>query len=142
MSIAGLKKLNPNSVFKREQFPDSFFQITPDVEVLEETLQWASIWLARRLEKREYVLKKGMFPIEKMLIHIAFNQLSNEQLEYWMDIQRQKIIDLVEESSKMEQEKVEPKIDPKANQKKGELVPAAKQDAAEKECRDEWILHD
>merc|ERR1719193_1758698 len=42
-----------------------------------------------------------------MLIHIAFNQLSNGQLEYWMDIQRQKIIDLVVESSEMEKEVVD-----------------------------------
>ena len=134
LSIPGLRKLNPNSFFKKEQFPDSFFQIAPDVEVLEETLQWASIWMARRLEKREYVHKKGMLPIEKMLIHIAFNQLSNEQLEYWMDIQRQKIIDLVVESTEMETVQ-EPKIEPKATQKEAEPVRAAKQDAAEKECR-------
>ena len=52
-----------------------------------------------------------MLPIEKMLIHIAFNQLSNGQLEYWMDIQRQKIIDLVVESSEMEKEpKIESKV--------------------------------
>merc|ERR1712130_379625 len=132
LSIHGLRKLNPNSFFKKEQFPDSFFQIAPDVEVLEETLQWASIWMARRLEKREYVHKKGILPIEKMLIHIAFNQLSNEQLEYWMDIQRQKIIDLVVESTETVQEL---RIEPKATQKEAEPVRAAKQDAAEKECR-------
>ena len=137
LTIPGLRKHNPNSFFKREQFPDSFFQIAPDVEVLEETLQWSSIWVARRLEKREYVHEKGMIQIEKMLIHIAFNQLSNAQLEYWMDIQRQKIIDLVIKSSEMEaeQEKVEPKIEPKASQKEPEPVRAAKQDAGEKECR-------
>ena len=38
-----------------------------------------------------------MLPIEKMLIHITFNQL-----EYWMDIQRQKIIDLIVKSSEIE----------------------------------------
>ena len=78
-----------------------------------------------------------MLPIEKMLIHIAFNQLSNGQLEYWMDIQRQKIIDLVVESSEMEMEQgmQEPKIEPKVTQKKPEPVRAAKQDAADKECR-------
>ena len=72
-----------------------------------------------------------------LVIHIAFNQLSNAQLEYWMDIQRQKIIDLVIESSEMEteQKKVEPKIQPKASQKEPEPVRAAKQDAGEKECR-------
>ena len=78
-----------------------------------------------------------MLPIEKMLIHIAFNQLSNVQLEYWMDIQRQKIIDLVVESSEMELEQgmQEKKIEPKVTQKELEPVQAAKQDAADKECR-------
>ena len=129
MSIPGLRKLNTNSYFKKERFPDSFFQIFPDMEVLEETLQWASIWMARRLEKREYVQKKGMLPIEKMLIHIAFNQLSNAQLEYWMDIQRQKIIDLVVEME------TEQEIKPKVTQKEPEPVRVTKQDAADKECR-------
>ena len=77
MTIPGLRKHNPNSFFKREQFPDSFFQIAPDVEVLEETLQWSSIWLARRLEKREYVFKKGMLPIEKMLDNQTTNKDQN-----------------------------------------------------------------
>ena len=108
---------------------DSFFQIAPDVEVLKETLHRASIWMARRLEKREYVHKKGMIPIQKMLIHIAFNQLSNGQLEYWMDIQRQKIIDLVVEME------TEQEIKPKVTQKEPEPIRAAKQDAADKECR-------
>ena len=75
-----------------------------------------------------------MLPIEKMLIHIAFNQLSNVQLEYWMDIQRQKIIDLVVEME-TEQGMQEPKIEPKVTQKEPEPVRSAKQDAADKECR-------
>ena len=130
LTIAGLRKLNPNSNFQKEQFPESFFQLAPDVEILEETLQWASVWLARRLEKREYFYAKGMLPIEKMLIHIAFNQLSNAQLEDWMDAQRQKIMALVT----MEMETGEGKVEQKS-EREPDLVKTAKQEAAEKECR-------
>ena len=130
LTIAGLKKLNPNSNFQKEQFPESFFQLAPDVEILEETLQWASVWLARRLEKREYFYAKGMLPIEKMLIHIAFNQLSNAQLEDWMDAQRQKIMALVTMEMETGQGKVEQK-----SEREPDLVKTAKQEAAEKECR-------
>ena len=61
-----------------------------------------------------------MLPIEKMLIHIAFNQLSNAQLEYWMDIQRQMIIDLVVESTEIET--AQGMQEPKVTQKEAEPV--------------------
>ena len=85
---------------------------------------------SRRLEKREYFYAKGMLPIEKMLIHIAFNQLSNAQLEDWMDAQRQKIMALVTMEMETGQGKVEQK-----SEREPDLVKTAKQEAAEKECR-------
>jgi len=95
LSIEDLESLNPNTVFKKAQLPSVFQQPSNDVDILEESLQWACLWMLRRKEKKDYVWQKGMLKIEKMLMHIAFNQLSNDQLQEWMDVQRQKIMEIM-----------------------------------------------
>ena len=130
LSVEVLAKLNPNSVFKREQFPEEFFQTSSDVDVLEETLQWAMAWRARRLERREYV--PTYLPIEVMTLDVAFNSLSNAQLDCWMNIQRQKIIDLCTE---MEGQQGESELGKELKANKKEPVQETKQEQAEKECR-------
>ena len=131
LSVEVLAKLNPNSVFKREQFPEEFFQTSSDVDVLEETLQWAMAWRARRLERREYV--PTYLPIEVMTLDVAFNSLSNAQLDYWMDIQRDKIMVLA--SIEMEGQQGGPEHGKELKANKKEPVQETKQEQAEKECR-------
>ena len=91
LSISDLDKLPKDTVFRKDHFPSTFFETDIDVEVLEEVLQWTTAWLRRREDREDYVQRKKMLPIEGLHIHLAFNQLSNDQLRVWRGSVQQKI---------------------------------------------------
>ena len=66
-------------------FPKEFLAHVSKLSIASasEMLKWTNAWLSVRSDQKDYERGENDLPMENMFIHLAFNQLSNQQLKLW-----------------------------------------------------------
>jgi len=90
-----LKNLPGSHFFFKKEFPSFFFtrckcrekhcELT--IKKLRSRVVWSGVWLTRRDDKEESQQFDG-----NLVIHDAFNTLSNRQLEMWKKTQEERLL--------------------------------------------------
>ena len=89
LELSDLDKLPPDQWFTIFMIPVVFTSTGNASDLYQAKIDWTTKWLERREEKDDFDVSTETKHFHNLPIHFAFNVLSNNQLQIWLDQMKQ-----------------------------------------------------